>query len=146
MLLRLLTSTPRWRHLTAALTISCGRYFKKESKLHARQATRHFNSRLSRQNHAGELHFDHDNESLQLEVRRNAQDSASAATADARGLSGGERSFTTLAFELAMWEFCATPFRVLDEFDVYMDDTYRKQAVEVRAGHSCPDTCADSRV
>ena len=45
-------------------------------------------------------------------------------------LSGGERSFTTLSFELAMWEFCATPFRVLDEFDVYMDDTYRKQAVD----------------
>ena len=29
-----------------------------------------------------------------------------------------------------MWEFCATPFRVRDEFDVYMDDTYRKQAVD----------------
>ena len=49
---------------------------------------------------------------------------------DARNLSGGERSFTTLAFELSMWEFCETPFRVLDEFDVYMDDTYRKIAVD----------------
>ena len=29
-----------------------------------------------------------------------------------------------------MWEFCATPFRVLDEFDVYMDDTYRRVAVD----------------
>ena len=64
------------------------------------------------------------------QVARNSQDAQAKATSDARGLSGGERSFTTLAFELAMWEFCETPFRVLDEFDVYMDDTYRKIAVD----------------
>ena len=29
-----------------------------------------------------------------------------------------------------MWNFCETPVRVLDEFDVYMDDTYRKRAVD----------------
>ena len=97
-------------------------------------------------------------------MSRNSQDENSASTNDARNLSGGERSFTTLSFEIAMcahamtnpsaalteslqagrltrcahvfymvfyrWEFCATPFRVLDEFDVYMDDTYRKQAVD----------------
>lgn len=63
-------------------------------------------------------------------MSRNSQDAQLQATSDARNLSGGERSFTTLAFELAMWEFCETPFRVLDEFDVYMDDTYRKIAVD----------------
>ena len=66
-----------------------------------------------------------------LEVTRNNQDENSASTSDARNLSDGERSFTTLSFELAMWEFCETPFRVLDEFDVDMGDTYRRQAVEV---------------
>ena len=70
-------------------------------------------------------------EKLSLDVVRNSQDSQAKSTSDARNLSGGERSFTTLSFELAMWEFCETPFRVLDEFDVYMDDTYRRQAVEV---------------
>jgi len=98
--------------------------------MHSKQASANFNERLSRKNHAGELFFDHQQELLTLQVQRNSQDAGSAATQDARNLSGGERSFTTLAFELAMWEFCATPFRVLDEFDVYMDDTYRKQAVE----------------
>ena len=63
--------------------------------------------------------FDHEKETLKLSVTRNSQDDKSASTSDARNLSGGERSFTTLSFELAMWEFCATPFRVLDEFDVY---------------------------
>ena len=73
--------------------------------------------------HAGQLCFDHAEETLALSVQRNNQDTGGSATQDARSLSGGERSFTTLSFELAMWEFCATPFRALDEFDVYMDDT-----------------------
>jgi structural maintenance of chromosomes protein 6 len=105
-------------------------HYRKEAKARGKMASSEFNRRLSRKNHAGELMFDHQNETLRLEVKRNSQDVDSAATQDARNLSGGERSFTTLAFELAMWEFCATPFRVLDEFDVFMDDTYRKQAVE----------------
>jgi len=106
------------------------KFFRKEAKVKAKQATSDFNARLSRKNHAGDLIFDHENERLGLSVSRNSQDADSASTQDARNLSGGERSYTTLAFELAMWEFCATPFRVLDEFDVFMDDTYRKQAVD----------------
>ena len=85
---------------------------------------------MSQKQHAGALHFDHEQETCQLEVSRNSQDANAKSTADARNLSGGERSFTTLAFELAMWNFCETPVRVLDEFDVYMDDTYRKRAVD----------------
>ena len=107
------------------------RFFKKEAKVKGKNAGMDFNQRLSQKGHAGKLNFDHEAETLSLEVTRNNQDENSAATSDARNLSGGERSFTTLSFELAMWEFCETPFRVLDEFDVYMDDTYRRQAVEV---------------
>jgi len=106
------------------------KFFKKECKSKGKQAGQDFNMRLSRKGHSGSLLFDHDAETLALTVVRNNQDEHSATTSDARNLSGGERSFTTLAFELAMWEFCQTPFRVLDEFDVYMDDTYRKQAVD----------------
>jgi hypothetical protein len=46
---------------------------------------------------------------LPRQVNRNNQDAKSSGTTDARNLSGGERSFTTLAFELSMWEFCETP-------------------------------------
>ena len=106
------------------------RFFKKEAKSKGVNAGADFNQRLTQRGHAGKLTFDHDRETLDLEVVRNNQDVNAKATGDARALSGGERSFTTLAFEIAMWEFCQTPFRVLDEFDVYMDDTYRKQAVD----------------
>ena len=104
--------------------------FKKTCNSKGIQASSDFNTRLSKKQHAGTLVFDHAEERLSLEVSRNSQDAQLQATSDARNLSGGERSFTTLAFELAMWEFCETPFRVLDEFDVYMDDTYRKIAVD----------------
>ena len=39
---------------------------------------------------------------------------------DLRGLSGGERSYTTIAFLLALGHSTESPFRVMDEFDVFM--------------------------
>jgi len=117
----------------AELKVSFAQRYKhwcREVKNKGKQAALDFNLRLSRKQHAGTLVFDHDNETLKLDVARNSQDTKAKSTSDARNLSGGERSFTTLCFELAMWEFCETPFRVLDEFDVYMDDTYRKIAVD----------------
>jgi len=106
------------------------KFWRKSCKAKGKQAALDFNGRLTRKGHAGNLDFNHREEKLSLQVVRNSQDAHAAGTTDARNLSGGERSFTTLAFQLSMWEFMETPFRVLDEFDVFMDDTYRKIAVD----------------
>lgn len=51
-------------------------------------------------------------------------------TEDIRALSGGERSFTTLSFMLALGECMDIPFRIMDEFDVFMDEANRRASYE----------------
>lgn len=47
-------------------------------------------------------------------------------TKDLRSLSGGERSFTTLCFMMALAEICSVPVRVMDEIDVFQDEANRR--------------------
>uniref|UniRef100_A0A8B9LX29 Structural maintenance of chromosomes protein 6 n=1 Tax=Astyanax mexicanus TaxID=7994 RepID=A0A8B9LX29_ASTMX len=50
---------------------------------------------------------------------------------DMRSLSGGERSFSTVCFILSLWEITESPFRCLDEFDVYMDMHNRRISLDL---------------
>lgn len=49
-------------------------------------------------------------------------------TKDLRSLSGGERSYTTLSFMLALGEVCQNPIRIMDEPDVFLDEASRNAA------------------
>ncbi|KAG8529255.1 uncharacterized protein KY384_005890 [Bacidia gigantensis] len=42
------------------------------------------------------------------------------------GLSGGEKSFSTICLLLSIWEAMGAPIRCLDEFDVFMDNINRE--------------------
>ncbi|CAD6195301.1 unnamed protein product [Caenorhabditis auriculariae] len=50
---------------------------------------------------------------------------------DLKGLSGGERSFVTAALVMSLWEVMDQPFRMLDEFDVFMDMLNRKVVMDL---------------
>lgn len=69
-------------------------------------------------NYEGTISIDHQDELLQLSViprDRNIANSVSSANC----LSGGERSYSTVAFLLSLWSVVDSPFYFLDEYDVY---------------------------
>ncbi|KAL9129739.1 MAG: hypothetical protein Q9217_001897 [Psora testacea] len=47
------------------------------------------------------------------------------------GLSGGEKSFSTICLLLAIWEAMGAPIRALDEFDVFMDSVNREVSMHM---------------
>ena len=46
-------------------------------------------------------------------------------------LSGGERSLTTVAFLIALWDRMRSPVRCLDEFEVFMDGDKKSRATKM---------------
>ena len=50
---------------------------------------------------------------------------ADPAFKNPKSLSGGERSFSTVALLLAMWDITSSPMRCLDEWDVFLDHVNR---------------------
>lgn len=52
------------------------------------------------------------------------------------GLSGGERSYATICFIMALWQVMECPFYMLDEFDVFMDAFNRKTSQEALMAHA----------
>ncbi|KAJ1632543.1 hypothetical protein T492DRAFT_627685 [Pavlovales sp. CCMP2436] len=92
---------------------------------------------MRRRHLSGSLEFVHhpdDSETitkstLKLNVQTNSQDGSFHRTQNVMSLSGGELSFATMAFQMAMWPFITVPFRCMDEFDFFMDDKYRQQTI-----------------
>eukprot|EP00571_Detonula_confervacea_P004119 CAMPEP_0172311834 /NCGR_PEP_ID=MMETSP1058-20130122/15802_1 /TAXON_ID=83371 /ORGANISM="Detonula confervacea, Strain CCMP 353" /LENGTH=1228 /DNA_ID=CAMNT_0013025129 /DNA_START=30 /DNA_END=3716 /DNA_ORIENTATION=+ len=94
----------------------------------AEQTNLGFDEFLNKKGSAGEVQFDHEAGQLNLSVQKDNKDEHSQ-TKDVKALSGGERSFATLSLLLAIGESLETPFRVMDEFDVFLDPVARKIAM-----------------
>ena len=88
-----------------------------------------FAYRLSQRNFNGSLEFDHQNETLSLAVSPEGREFVQKR--DMKTLSGGEKSFSTVSLILALWECIQPPFRMLDEFDVFMDMMNRNKSVQM---------------
>lgn len=80
------------------------------------KCTYEFMRLLESRNFEGKLVFDHINGKLDIIARP----SIGADDSQACNLSGGERSFCTVAFLLALWSTIESPMLFLDEFDVFM--------------------------
>uniref|UniRef100_A0A8C8VHL9 Structural maintenance of chromosomes protein 6 n=1 Tax=Pelusios castaneus TaxID=367368 RepID=A0A8C8VHL9_9SAUR len=89
----------------------------------------YFNCLLHQRSYSGKISFDHKNETLSITVQPG--DVNKAAVNDMRSLSGGERSFSTVCFILSLWSIAESPFRCLDEFDVYMDMVNRRISMDL---------------
>ena len=96
---------------------------------------------LNKQN--GHLKIDHKEGTLIPVVKLRENESN---VSDASGMSGGERSYTTLALLMSLTNSIDSPFTCMDEFDVFMDEKNRRTSVQVMLGvaqklkkryHSC---------
>nr|XP_009400681.1 PREDICTED: structural maintenance of chromosomes protein 6B-like [Musa acuminata subsp. malaccensis] len=103
--------------------------FQRNAMLLKRQLTWQFNGHLRKKGISGHIKVDYEQKVLSVEVKM-PQDASGTTVRDIRGLSGGERSFSTLCFALALHEMTEAPFRAMDEFDVFMDAVSRKMSLE----------------
>ena len=112
-------------------------YQKREKKLKEvddyveRIVSAKFKHYMKKKGHFGKIRVHRKEKKLEIGVRigeKNRQ--GSGVIKDLKQLSGGERSFATVAFALALGGETDTPFRAMDEFDVFMDSVNRKIAME----------------
>ncbi|KAL1918810.1 uncharacterized protein VTP21DRAFT_2832 [Calcarisporiella thermophila] len=116
--------------LTAALKIRLDRWddFRKYISLRAKA---NFMYMLSHRGYTGRLKFDHDKRRLDLRIKTDDQRENIKSDKDARSLSGGEKSFSTVCLLMALWEAMGCPIRCLDEFDVFMDAVNRRLGMQL---------------
>jgi chromosome segregation ATPase len=95
-----------------------------------RRADQAFDRVLQHKGQSGTLTFNQRTRELGIEVQKDARDE-STTSKNVKELSGGERSYTTLALLIALGEAIECPFRVMDEFDIFMDAVARKTALDL---------------
>lgn len=77
---------------------------------------------MSQQSYHGDLKINYQKSTLDLEINPRA----SGTVQGTKSLSGGERSFSTVAFLLSIWSCIEHPFFLLDEYDVFTDGSNRE--------------------
>ena len=127
--------TEATKRIDVALRIRKKGFLQMRSRI-CRNAAHFFAERLQARGYYGKLEFDHDHGSKTMHILVNPNSEATEED-DARGardiktLSGGEKSFCTVSLVLSLWEDMNPPFRILDEFDVFMDSINRRAAIDL---------------
>ncbi|KAK7263866.1 hypothetical protein RJT34_31464 [Clitoria ternatea] len=105
------------------------RKFQRNATYLKSQLSWKFNGHLRKKGISGLIKVNYEEKTLMIEVQM-PQNASNRTVQDTRGLSGGERSFSTLCFTLALHEMTEAPFRAMDEFDVFMDAVSRKISLD----------------
>jgi structural maintenance of chromosomes protein 6 len=83
-----------------------------------------FSILMSLRDYSAEIEVDNQDQLLELKViPRDAQ--LANAVSNTKSLSGGERSYSTVAFLISLWSCVEHPFYFLDEYDVFSDEHNR---------------------
>ena len=89
----------------------------------AANVSHRFNYHMQAKGQAGQIEVNYEESQLIIKLKDGTN---TRAITDTRALSGGERSYSTLAFNLALGDESDSPFRAMDEFDVFMDAVNRR--------------------
>ncbi|KAM0687675.1 Structural maintenance of chromosomes protein 6 [Conglomerata obtusa] len=90
------------------------------------RASNEFKDYMSLRDYEGKLIFNHEEELLEIKVRLKNN----KVSGDKNTLSGGEKSYAGVCLLLSLWPSVCCPVKILDEFDVYMDNLNRKSAID----------------
>ncbi|XP_037805472.1 structural maintenance of chromosomes protein 6 [Lucilia sericata] len=83
-----------------------------------------FSMILKLRNFEGTIDIDHQEKKLKISVI--PRDHNKNAVSSTKALSGGERSYSTVAFLISLWSCVDHPFYFLDEYDVFTDEVNRE--------------------
>lgn len=93
----------------------------------AANVSHRFNYHMQAKGQAGQIEVNYEESQLIIKLKDGTN---TRAITDTRALSGGERSYSTLAFNLALGDESDSPFRAMDEFDVFMDAVNRRISMQ----------------
>lgn len=82
---------------------------------------------LSQRGYKGAMTFKHSSRVLEVQISPRQEQ----GKRETKSLSGGERSYSTVSFILALWECVEPPFYFMDEFDVFMDKLNRRIVINL---------------
>ncbi|KAG5518156.1 hypothetical protein PMAC_003342 [Pneumocystis sp. 'macacae'] len=106
------------------------KYYRSMITLRTKMLFHHF---LSMRAFNGKLKIDHKAEILEPIVYTDhvTNEKNMFRNNTTKGLSGGEKSFSTVCLLLSIWEAMGSPIRCLDEFDVFMDAINRRISISM---------------
>ncbi|KAJ3284583.1 Structural maintenance of chromosomes protein 6 [Borealophlyctis nickersoniae] len=132
------------KEISKALSIRIDQWVDFRSHIAAR-AKMIFSDLMAKRGYNGRISMDFTRGRLELIVKTEDHGSqrgagGKAKEKDPKSLSGGEKSYSTVCLLLSLWEAMGTPFRALDEFDVFMDAVNRRESMKLMITNARDET------